>query len=304
MSMPMTTGSLARLVYPGANSFFLNKYQEIKEIWPGLFDQFTSKRNFEEDVSISNFGLLVKKSELGPVTYDTMRQGPSVRYQHITYGLGFMVSRELVEDNLYAEISLKKATMLAFSARQTKEIIAHNVYNRAFNSSYTGVDGLSLINASHKNVAGGTYSNQLSGNGNLSEAALEQACIDIRKYKDDRGNRINLMLDALVLPVELEFEAERILKSPNRVGTTNNDINALKSMGRFQKGIIVSPYLTSSTAWFIRTNCPEGMKHFKRRSLEFTTDNDWDTENAKFKCTERYSFGFTDPKALYASTGS
>lgn len=304
MSMPMTTGSLARLVYPGVNKFFLNKYNEIPEIWPKLFDQFDSKRNFEEDVAISNFGLLVKKTELAPITFDTMRQGYSTRYTHVTYGLGFMISRELVEDNLYSEISLKKATMLTFSARQTKEIITHNVYNRAFNSSYTGGDGKTLIATDHPNVTGGTFSNQLSTNANLSEAALEQACIDIRKYLDDRGNRINLMIDSLILPVELEFEAERILKSPNRVGTTNNDVNALKSMGKFQKGIVVSPYLTSTTAWYIRTNCPEGMKFFQRRKLEFTTDNDWDTENAKFKCTERYVAGWTDPKALYASTGA
>lgn len=303
MSMPMTTGSFAKLLYPGVNSFFMTKYEGYAEKWNQLFDVFDSKRNFEEDVAISNFGLMVQKSELAPVTFDTMRLGYTSRYTHVTYALGFMVSRELVDDNLYSEISFKKANALAFSARQTKEIIAANVYNRAFNSSFTGGDGSALLVNNHANVVGGTYSNILTTAANLSEAAIEQALIDIRKYLDDRGNRIDVMPEALILPVDLEFEAERIFKSTGRVGTPNNDTNAIKSVGRFPKGIILNPFLTSSTAWFIRTNVQEGMKHFKRRAMEFTTDNDWDTENAKFKCTERYSFGWTDPKGLYGTPG-
>jgi hypothetical protein len=301
--MPMTTGSLAKLLYPGVNAFFMTKYNEYDEKWNKLFDVYSSKRNFEEDVAISNFGLLSQKSELAPVVYDTMRQGYTSRYTHITYALGFMVSRELVDDNLYSEISLKKATMLAMSARQTKEIIAANVYNRAFNASYTFGDGSAILVNNHSNISGGTYSNILTTAANLSEAAVEQALIDIRKYLDDRGNRINVAPESLILPVDLEFEAERIFKSPGRVGTPNNDINAIKAIGRFPSGIVLNPFLTSTTAWFVRTNVPEGMKHFKRRAMEFTTDNDFDTENAKFKCTERYSFGVSDPKALYGTPG-
>jgi hypothetical protein len=303
MSMPMNTGSFARLLYPGINKIFLNKYKEHEPQWTKLFDQYTTRRNFEEDLAVSGFGLMVQKGELAPVTFDSMRQGWQARYLMTTYALGFMISRELMEDNLYSEMSMKKASMLAFSARQTKEIIAANVYNRAFTSGYTGGDGSVLLVSSHPNISGGTYSNVLSTAANISEAALEQACIDIRKYVDDRGNRVNFNPQSLILPVDQEFEIERILKSPLRYGTANNDMNVLKSSGKFPKGVHLNNYLTSTTAWFIRTDCPEGMKYFSRRGLEFTTDNDWDTENAKFKATERYSFGWTDPKALYGTPG-
>lgn len=303
MSMPMTTGSLARLIYPGVNKFFLNKYNEHKEQYTALFDEFASKRNYEEDVGMVGFGLMSEKPELASITYDTMRQGWTKRYTHTVYALGFMISRELIEDNLYSEIALKKASMLAFSARQTKEIIAANVYNRAFTSGYTGGDGIILGSASHPNVSGGTYSNILATAANFSEAALEQACIDIRKYTDDRGNRINMKPLSLHLPVDLEFEAHRVLSSSLRVGTANNDPNALKDLGKFPGGVHFNNYFTSTTAWHIRTDCPEGMKHFKRRAMEFNTDNDFDTENAKFKCTERYSFGWTDPKGYYGTPG-
>lgn len=303
MSMPMTTGSLAKLIYPGVNKFFLNKYDEHKVEFTDLFDKYTSKRNFEEDVAIVGFSLMPAKSELAPVSMDTMRQGYTVRYIMVVYGLGFMISRELVEDNLYSEVSLKKATALAFSARQTKEVIAANVYNRAFNSSYTGGDGSALAVNNHANVSGGTYSNILTTAANMSEAALEQASVDIMKYTDDRGLRIAVIPETLIIPPDIMFEAERILHSPARVGTPNNDLNALNAMGKFPGGVKVNHYLTSATAWFIRTNCPEGMKYFERRGLEFTTDNDWDTENAKFKATERYAFGWTDAKAIYATPG-
>jgi hypothetical protein len=304
MSMPMTTGSLARLIYPGANKFFLNKYNEHKEQYSKLFDSFDSKKNYEEDVGMIGFGLMVEKPELAPIQYDTMRQGWTKRYTHTVYALGFMISRELVDDNLYSEISLKKASMLAFSARQTKEIIGANVYNRAFTSGYVGGDGKVLGASDHPNVSGSTYSNILSTAANFSEAALEQACIDIRKYTDDRGNRVNFTPKSLHLPVDLEFEAERVLKSPARVGTTDNDLNALKALGKFPGGVNFNNYFTSTTAWFIRTDCPEGMKYFSRRAMEFNTDNDFDTENAKFKCTERYSMGWTDPKGFYGTPGA
>lgn len=303
MSMPMTTGSLAKLIYPGVNKFFLNKYDQYKTEYTDLFEEFTTKRNFEEDVGIVGFGLMPAKSELAPVSMDTMRQGYTVRYPMVTYGLGFMISRELIEDNLYSEVSLKKASALAFSAAQTKEIIAANTFNRAFNTAYTGGDALCLGNAAHLNVSGGTYSNILATAANLSEAALEQATIDIMKYVDDRGNRISLIPQTLHIPVDLIYEAQRILNSPARVGTPNNDLNALNDMGKFPGGVKVNHYFTSTTAWFLRTNCPESLKHFKRRGLEFTTDNDWDTENAKFKATERYAFGWTDPKGFYGTPG-
>lgn len=303
MSMPMNTGTFARLIYPGVNEFFMTKYNEHKAEYPVLFDTFTSKRNFEEDVALVGFGLMNAKSEMGAVQFDTMRQGYTTRYVHTVYALGFQISRELMEDDLYGQVSRKKASALAFSATQTKEIIAANVYNRAFNSSYVGGDGKELLATDHPNISGGTYANELTTASNISEAALEQACIDLQKFTDDRGNRISVMPRKLIIPVDLEFEVDRILKSPLRYGTANNDLNALKAAGKFPEGVAINHYLTSSTAWFIRTNCPESMKHFKRRGLEFTTDNDWDTENARFKATERYSFGWSDPKGLFGSPG-
>jgi hypothetical protein len=303
MSSPITTGSLAKLLWPGVNEFFMTKYNDHKEQWTELFEQYKSKRNFEEDVAMTDLGLLAEKAEGAPITYDTVKQGYTKRYQHTVYGLGFIITREMVEDDLYGMISKKKASALARSARHTKEIIAANVYNRAFNTSYLGGDGKALLVSDHPNVTGGTYSNILSTAANLSEAALEQACIDIRKYVDDRGLRIKVMPQKLILPVDLEFEAERILRSPARVGTTNNDLNALKEMGKFPGGVVLNNFLTSTTAWFIRTDVEDGMKFFQRRGMEFTTDNDWSTENAMFKVTERYSLGWSDPKGLYGTPG-
>ena len=187
--------------------------------------------------------------------------------------------------------------------RQIKENVGANIYNRAFNTGYLGGDGSALLVSTHGNVAGGTYSNILTVAANLSEAALEQACIDISKFTNDAGLRIQIMPLCLVIPTELQFEAERILKSQYRVGTPNNDIHALASMGKFPKGIKVNHYLTSTTAWFLRTNCPDGMKYFERKGDTFTEDNDFDTENAKFKTISRYSFGWTDPRALYGTAG-
>lgn len=303
MSMPITTGSLAKLLYPGVNKFFQTKYNDHDTKWTAMFDQYKTNRNFVEDVALTGFGLLSTKPELGNISYDTMGQSFTTRYTMVVYGLGFQISKELVEDDLYGEISEKKASALARSARHTQEIIAANIYNRAFTAGYTGGDGVVLGSASHPNKNGGTYSNILSTAANISEAAIEQACIDIKKYTDDRGLRINVMPQSLHIPVDLEFEVDRILNSPLRYGTANNDKNVLKSMGKFPKGIHVNPFLTSTTAWFIRTDCPEGMKFFERRALSFDTDNDFETETAKFKCTHRYAYGWTDPKAFYGTPG-
>jgi hypothetical protein len=237
------------------------------------------------------------------VSFDTEVQGFITRYTHIAYGLGFIVTKEAFEDDQYDVIAERRARALAFSMRQTKENVAANVYNRAFNASYTFGDGVSMISSAHPNVAGGTQSNTLAVNANLSEAALEQAVIDISKFTNDRGLRIQVMPKSIILPTDLQFEGERILKSQYRTGTANNDISALVSMGKFPDGIKLNHYFTSTTAWFVRTNAPDGLKYFERRGDNFTEDNDWDTENAKFKATARYSFGITDWRAIYAAQG-
>jgi hypothetical protein len=190
--------------------------------------------------------------------------------------------------------------------RQTKEIVAHNVYNRAFSGSYTGGDGVSLCSTAHPNFSGGTQSNRSSTDAALSEASLEQACIDMGKWTNDRGLRINVMPKSLHVPVDLEFEATRILETPYRIGGSfaRNDINVIKAQGKFPSGLKVHHYFTSTTNWFIRTNVKDSMKHFERRGMEFAIDNDFDTENAKFKASERYSFGWTDYRGIYGSNGA
>lgn len=210
----------------------------------------------------------------------------------------------MVDDDQYDIIAPRRAQGLAFSMRQTKELIGAAVYNRAFNGSYVGGDGVSLLNSAHPNLAGGTWSNVLSTASDLSEASLEQAFIDISLLKNDRGLQISLIPKQLILPPQLEFEATRILKTSLRVGTDLNDINALKETGKFSNGFKLNHYLTDADAWFIRTNAPHGMKYFERRADDFGMDNDFDTENAKYKATARYSFGWTDPRGLFGSAGA
>jgi phage major head subunit gpT-like protein len=201
-------------------------------------------------------------------------------------------------------VGQRKAKGLAFSMRQTKEIIAANVYNRAFTSTFTGGDGKELLATDHPNFSGGTWQNELTTSADMSEAALEQACIDIASFTNDRGLKIAYRPTTLIIPKELEFDTARILKNTDRPATADRDINALKALGKFSKGMIVNHYLTDTDAWFIRTDCPDGLKYFERRADEFGMDNDFDTENAKFKATSRYSFGWTDPRGLYGSPGA
>lgn len=270
----------------------------------------TSRRAFEEDVGQSGFGLAVVKSEGAPITFDTSRQGFTSRYQHVTYGLGFIVTREAYDDDLYDVVGKQKARSLAFSMRQTKEIIGANIYNRAFSSSYTGGDGASLIasaggggSSSHANVAGGTYTNGVATAADLSEAALEQAVIDIAAFTNDRGLKIAVRPRKLVIPYQLTFEADRILKTEGRVGTDLNDLNAIKARGLIPE-VVINHYFTDADAWFILTDVKDGLKYFERRGDEFGMDEDFDTENAKYKATARYSFGWTDPRGIYGSPGA
>ncbi len=299
----INSGSFAKALWPGVNAWYGKSYNEFEVEFEKLFDKNTSNKAYEEDVGLSSFGLAIQKAEGAPIQYDQERQGFTNRYTHAVYALGFIITREIMEDDQYDVVGQKKAQGLAYSIRQTKEVLGTNVYNRAFSSSYTGGDGVALLSASHPNVAGGTWSNLIATASDLSEAALEQAVIDIAAYTNDRGLRIAVKPKSLVIPYNLEFEAMRILKSVGRVGTDNNDINALNSSGQF-KDVIVNHYLTDPDAWFIRTDVPNGMKYFERRADEFGMDNDFDTENAKFKASFRASWGWSDPKGLYGSAGA
>jgi hypothetical protein len=299
----INSGSFAKALWPGVNAWYGKEYDEYPVEYTQLFDTFTSSKAFEEDVGVSSFGLAVQKSEGAPVSYDSERQAFITRYQHAVYALGFIVTKEAFDDDQYDVVGQRKAQGLAFSMRQTKEIIGANVYNRAFNGSYTGGDGSTLLSTSHANIKGGTWSNRPTTDADLSEAALEQACIDIAGFTTDAGMLIAVRPVSLIIPRQQIFEAKRILSTDGRVGTDSNDLNAIKTLGSIPK-IVTNHYLTDTDAWFIRTNAKNGMKYFERKADSFDMDNDWDTENAKFKATGRYSFGWTDPRALYGSTGA
>lgn len=288
----------------GVRTFYGKVYNEYPVEFLDIFTKYNSDMAFEEEVGISGMGLAQMKTEGAGIAYDEMRQGFTTRYTHATYALGFMITREAYEDGLAVTQSLRKAQALAFSMRQTKETLAALVINRAFTSTYAGGDGKELCATDHPNVAGGTWANELAVAADLSEAALEQMCINIGNLTNDRGLKIAIRPQKLLIPPDLEFEAARILKSINQAGTTNNDINAIRVLGKFPGGVIVNHYLTDTDAFFILTDCPDGLKYFERKADSFAEDNDWETEVAKFKSSFRASWGWSDPRAIYGSTGS
>ncbi len=299
----INSGSFAKALWPGVNAWYGKSYNEYETEYDKLFDKNTSTKAFEEDVGISSFGLAVNKPEGSAISYDSERQAFITRYQHAVFALGFIITREMMEDDQYDVVGQRKAQGLAFSMRQTKEVIAANVYNRAFTTGYTGGDGRVMCDTQHVNLKGGTWSNAISTNADLSEASLEQACIDIAGFTNDAGLLIAVKPNSLIIQRHLIFEAKRILGTDGRVGTDNNDLNAIKTLGSIPE-IVTSHFLTDTDAWFIRTNVQHGMKYFERRADQFDMDNDWDTENAKFKATARYSFGWTDPRGIYGSAGA
>jgi len=302
----INTGSFAKALWPGINKWFGQSYKEWPEEYKFLFDTESSSRAYEEEVGTSGFGLAAEKAEGAGIIYDEASQAFISRYTNKTYSLGFIITQEMIEDNQYdlSVIGKNQSKALAFSMRQTKEILAANVYNRAFSASYLFGDGKALCASDHPTKVGGSFSNMPTVAADLSEASLEQACIDIAGFKNDRGLAISIMPKTLIIPKELMFEAERILKSTLQNDNANNAINALKSTGMFQSGVKVNHYLTDPDAWFIRTNCPDGMKYFNRVDTEFGMDNDFDTNNAKFKARFRCSFGNTDPRGIYGSAGA
>ena len=299
----IVTSNWAKALAPGVKAWYGKEYSEFKPEYPALFEQNSSDRNFEEDVGVSSFGLAVTKNEGAAITYDTERQAFTTRYTHVVYALGFAISREVYEDDQYDVVGQRKAQGLAFSMRQTKEIVAANVYNNAFTSGYTGGDGSILAVSSHPNLAGGTWSNVPSSSVDISEAALEQAVIDIAGWTNDRGLKIAVLPKSLIIPVNLWFDVTRILKADKQPNDLNNNPNAMRMLGLVPE-VVVNHYLTDTDAWFLRTNVKNGMKHFERWADRFEMDNDFDTENAKFKAISRYSFGWTDPRGLYASPGA
>lgn len=301
--MAINTGSFGKALWPGVNKWYGDAYDEYPVEWTKVFKTFKSRKAWEEDILYSGLGLAAVKGEGAPIQYDQSQQGFIDRYTHVQYGLGFIITKEMVEDDQYDIIGQKKASALAFSARQTKEVITWNLFNRAFNANYTFGDGVTLLNTAHPNQAGGTWTNRIAVDVDLTEAALEQATIDIAKYTNDRGLRIQVMPEKLVVPVEIMYEADKIMDTQYEVGTNNNTVNIVRS--KFPGGVVVSHYLTvGSGVWFITTNVADGLKVFERRADTFSYDDDFDTDNAKYKFTTRYSVGCTDKRALYGSQGA
>jgi hypothetical protein len=306
MAGVITTGSLPKLLWPGLNKIWGLTYEEWENgsEWKKIFPITQSDKNYEEDVGITGFGLAPSKSEGDSIYFDTHKQAFVTRYQNVTYALGYIITQEEIEDCQYAQYGAQRTRNLAFSMHQTRENVAANVLNRAFNASYTGGDGVSLLNSAHP-LESGTFSNVPSFAVDLSEASLEQAAIDIEGFVDNRGNRIAIQPSKLIIPRQLQFEATRILKNAkNRPETANRDINAMYMMDTYPEGIVVNHYFTDPDAWFVQTNCPDGLKCFDRVKTDFADDNDFDTTNMKYRARARYSYGWTDPRGLYGSEGA
>jgi hypothetical protein len=299
---PIFSGNHPKALWPGVKAWFGVGYGEHPEEYRDLFDIESSGQAWEEDVQMKGFGLMPVKREGMASTYTGQTQGWLSRYTHVAYSLGFIVTYEELKDNLYAKVAGSRAKALGFSKRQTKENVAANVYNRYATSGYNGGDGVVLLSASHPSAAG-DWSNILAPAADISETALEDLCIQIMGATDDNGLKIALQPQSMHVPRQLWFEANRILKSTLTNDSANNALNVLRSTNALPGGIKVNHYFTNVDAYFLRTNCTDGMKCYQRDSFDLKKDNDFDTDNAKAKTYDRYSFGWSDPRSLFGSAG-
>lgn len=298
----INTGSHPRALWPGIHEFWGQIYDEYAPEYPDLFEQEDSERAYELDVQITGFGLAPIKPQGDAVAFDSEIQGPESRYTPIAYALGYIVTYEELKFNLYEQVSMRRAKGNAFSMRQTLENVAAFLYNNAFVTTYfTTGDGVALISTAHVNTTGGTYSNELSPSADLSEAALEDMSIQVMGTQTDRGLLISLMIESLHIPRQEWFNANRILKSVLQSDSANNNINVLKATNAIPKGIKLNHYFTNSSYWFVRTNCPNGMRMFWAEQPNFSQDNDWDTKNAKAASYMLFSVGATDPRGIFGS---
>jgi len=302
--MAISRAQLVKELEPGLNALFGMEYARYEDETREIFETESSDRAFEEEVLITGFGNAPVKREGDGVEFDTAYEGYTARYTHETIALAFALTEEAVEDNLYDRLGARYTKALARSMAHTKQVKGSNVLNNAFSSSYTGGDGLSLVNSAHTLAGGGTFSNRPSTYVDLNETSLEDSLITISTFVDDRNLTLALQGLKLVVPPQLQFIAERLLETPGRVGTADNDINALKNMGMIADGYAVNHFLTDTDAWFILTDCPDGMKHFERTSLSTNMEGDFDTGNVRFKARERYSFGWSNPRGIYGSSGA
>jgi len=302
--MAITRSQLLKELEPGLNALFGLEYDRYDNEHAEIFDTENSDRAFEEEVMLYGFEQAPVKGEGAAVAYDQAGESFTARYTHETIALAFAITEEAVEDNLYDKLSARYTRALARSMSNTKQVKAASVLNNAFSSSYAGGDGVSLVNSAHPTAMGGNWSNTLATQADLNETSLEQALIDISLFIDERGLKVALRGMKLILPPQLQFTAQRLLKSEQRTGTADNDINAIKSGSYLPDGYAINHFLTDPDAWFVKTDAPNGLKHFVRSPLKTALEGDFDTGNVRYKARERYSFGWSDPRGIYGSQGA
>jgi len=303
--MAISRAQLAKELEPGLNALFGMEYGRYEGQHAEIFDTEASDRAFEEEVMLSGFGAAPVKQEGAGVAFDDANESFTARYNHETVAMAFSITEEAVEDNLYDRLASRYTRALARSMAHTKQVKAAAILNNAFTAGASaGGDGVALCDASHPLTSGGTFNNEPSTAADLNETSLEDALISIAGFVDERGLIIALRGMKLIVPRQLQFVAERLLVSNLRVGTADNDVNAIKSMGMLPEGYVVNDYLTDTDAFFIKTDTPNGFKHFERLALSTAMDPDFDTGNMRYKARERYSFGFSDPRCVFGSPGA
>ena len=302
--MAISRAQLLKELLPGLNALFGMEYQRYGEEHKEIYETETSERSFEEETKLSGFAAAPVKNEGNAIAYDNAQEAWTARYNHETIALGFSLTEEAVEDNLYDSLSARYTKALARAMAYTKQVKAAAILNNGFNAAYTGGDGQALFSSAHPLVSGGTNSNIPSTPADLNETSLEAAVIQIAQWTDERGLLIAAKPRKLIVPAPLQFVATRLLETEQRVGTTDNDINALKNNGSIPEGYAINHFLTDTNAWFLTTDVPNGMKHFVRQSLVTSSDSDFDTGNMRYKARERYSFGWSDPLGMFGSAGA
>ena len=302
--MAISRAQLLKELLPGLNALFGLEYARYGEEHKEIYETEKSERSFEEETKLSGFSAAPVKNEGSAIQYDNAQEAFTARYTHETIALGFSITEEAVEDNLYDSLSARYTKALARAMAYTKQVKAASVLNNGFSSSYLGGDGVALFSTAHPLISGGTNSNRPSTNADLNETSLENAVIQIAAWTDERGLLIAAKPRKLVIPPALMFVATRLLETNLRVGTTDNDINALKNNGSIPEGYTVNHFLTDTNGWFLTTDVPNGLKHFERTPLSNSMDGDFDTGNVRYKSRERYSFGWSDPLGIFGSPGS
>ena len=302
--MAISRAQLLKELLPGLNALFGLEYARYGEEHKEIYETETSERSFEEETKLSGFSAAPVKNEGSAIAYDNAQEAWTTRYNHETIALGFSITEEAIEDNLYDSLSARYTKGLARAMAYTKQIKAASVLNNGFSAAYVGGDGQPLFSTAHPLVSGGTNSNTPSTQTDLNETSLEAAVIQIAAWTDERGLLIAAKPKKLIIPPALQFVATRLLETSLRVGTNNNDINALKNNGSIPEGYTINHYLTDTSAWFLTTDVPNGLKHFVRTPLQNSMDGDFDTGNVRYKARERYSFGWSDPLGMFASSGS